>query len=228
MARQFPRHSPPAQQRRHHRLKMALAVCVAILLVRVLLTILLEYRWYIPPNFDASAFLGGRRYTFFGLYRVAFYVHIASGPVAIILASFLLLSGGRSRFRPWHRWAGRVLALLVPLLLTPSGLVMARYAYAGPPAALGFAVLSLLTCAALLLSVHYARTRQMRLHRCWAQRCWLLLVSPLILRLMSGVTIVTGIEATWTYQLNAWASWLIPCIAYELWLRKRDQNHENR
>ncbi len=228
MAIQLPSHSPLAQQRRLQQLKMAIAVCVAILLVRVLLTILLEYRWYIPPNFDASAFLGGRRYTFFGLYRVAFYVHIASGPVAIILASFLLLSGGRSRSRQWHRRSGRVLALLVPLLLAPSGLVMARYAYAGPPAALGFAALSLLTCAALLLSVHYARVRKFRLHRRWAERCWLFLVSPLILRLMAGVSIVAGIEATWTYQFNAWASWLIPWIGYELWHRKRYKNDENR
>ncbi len=196
--------------------KKILLAAVALLGVRVLLGILLEYRWYFPADFDESAFLGGRRYTFTGFYPTFFYVHILSGPVAITLASFLILSGGHPRFRWWHRQAGRALVLIVLLLLCPSGLMMARQAYAGPPAAAGFALLSLLTAAAALMSAYHARARRFALHRRWAQRCFLLLISPLILRLMAGITIVMDVESEWTYRLIAWLSWLVPLIAYEV------------
>ncbi len=197
------------------RSKRILLAAVAVLLARVFVGILLEYRWYLPADFDESAFLSGRRYTFTGLYPAFFYVHILSGPIAIALASFLILSGGHARLRTWHRLAGRALVLIVLLLLFPSGLFMASQAYAGPPAAAGFGMLSLLTATAALMSGYHARARRFALHQRWAQRCFLLLVSPLILRLMAGAAIVMDIESEWTYRLNAWLSWLAPLIVFE-------------
>ncbi|MCA9160330.1 MAG: hypothetical protein KDA72_18485 [Planctomycetales bacterium] len=79
-----------------------LLAALSILFTRVLVGILLEYRWYFPADFDESAFLSGRRYTFTGFYPAFFYVHIVSGPVSIVLASFLVLTGGLARFRRWH------------------------------------------------------------------------------------------------------------------------------
>lgn len=196
--------------------KSILLAALAILFTRVLLGILLEYRWYFPADFDASAFLSGRRYTFTGFYPAFFYTHVLSGPVAIVLASFLILSGGRARLSRWHRLAGRTLVLIVLFLLFPSGLVMAYQAYAGPPAAAGFGMLSLLTAAAALMAAYHARARRFALHRRWAERCFLLLLSPLILRLIAGVVIVMDIESLWTYRLNAWLSWLGPLMIYEV------------
>lgn len=197
------------------RSKRILLAALAILFTRVFLGILLEYRWYFPADFDKSAFLSGRRYTFTGFYPAFFYTHILSGPVAIVLATFQIFSGGRARFRRWHRLAGRALVLIVLLLLFPSGLVMAYQAYAGPPAAAGFGLLSLLTAAAALMSTYHARARRFALHRRWAERCFLLLLSPLILRLIAGAVIVMDIESEWTYRLNAWLSWLVPLLIYE-------------
>lgn len=196
--------------------KKILLAAIAVLVSRVLLGILLEYRWYLPANFDESAFLSGRRYTFTGLYSAFFYVHILGGPIAIALACFLLLSGGRLRFRTWHRPAGRTLVLIVLLLLTPSGLVMAWHAYAGPLAAVGFGLLSLLTAATALMSAYHAKAKRFALHRRWAERCFVLLISPLILRLIAGAVIVMDIESLWTYRLNAWLSWLVPLTIYEM------------
>ncbi|MEZ6074674.1 MAG: DUF2306 domain-containing protein [Pirellulaceae bacterium] len=95
-------------------------------------------------------------------------------------------------------------------LLFPSGLVMAYQAYAGPPAAAGFGILSLLTAAAALMTAYHARARNFALHRRWAERCFLLLISPLILRLIAGAVIVMDVESELTYRLNAWLSWLVP------------------
>ncbi|MDA8743964.1 hypothetical protein N9N28_04950 [Rubripirellula amarantea] len=47
----------------------------------------------------SSAFLTGRESTFYGLYELAFYAHIISSPVALVLAGGLVVSG-RQFFQP--------------------------------------------------------------------------------------------------------------------------------
>ncbi len=53
-------------------------------------------------------------------------------------------------------------------------------------------------------------------HRRWMSRCYLLLCSTVVLRLMAGLATLTGVEATWIDPLVAWASWLLPLAAFEL------------
>jgi hypothetical protein len=118
--------------RRLSKLRTIAAVVAGVLFVKVLLEILLEYRWYFPADFDSSAFLTGRRETFVGIYRMSFYAHIVSGPLAVILGAVLMGSGGRSRFFRMHRCLGKVQMLLVLGAVVPSGLVMASQAFAGP------------------------------------------------------------------------------------------------
>lgn len=198
---------------------MAALVAVSALFAKVLVSILLEYRWYFPADFDASEFLSGRRHTFFGVYRSAFYAHIVSGPIAVILGAFLMLSGGRSRYRRLHRYSGRLLMLIVLGVVLPSGLVMARQAYAGQIAAWGFASLSVATAACAATAWRLVRARKFQTHRRWATRCFILLASPLLLRLIAGAVIVMQMESEWSYRLNAWLSWLIPLAIYEFWWR---------
>ncbi len=107
--------------------------------------------------------------------------------------------------------------LLVLAVVVPSGLVMATQAHAGPIAAYGFASLSIATAACAMMALYFARNRNFRSHPSWAIRCFLLLASPLLLRLISGAAIVTQMESEWFYRLNAWVSWLIPLVIYEIW-----------
>lgn len=200
-------------------LRAIVAFAAALLFVKVLVAILLEYRWYFPADFEASSFLTGRRDSFVGVYRAAFYAHIISGPIAVVLAVFMMLSGGRPRLRHIHRPAGRLLMLIVLAVVVPSGLVMARKAFAGPIAAYGFASLSITTAACAATALYFARARNFRSHQRWATRCFLLLASPLLLRLIAGAAIVTNLESDWFYRLNAWLSWLIPLAIYEIWRR---------
>lgn len=198
---------------------MVVLVAAGVLLAKVLLAILWEYRWYFPADFDAS-FLSGRRYTFDGVYRVAFYTHIISGPVALLLGLFLILSGPRVRFSRLHRVVGRVLAAIVLVIVVPSGLVMASEAYAGPIAGWGFASLSIATGVSIAAAAYFARKRQLALHQRWAGRCFILLCSPLLLRVISGAVIAMQLESDWSYRFNAWASWLLPLAVFEVWWRR--------
>ena len=69
---------------RTRRLRKVAVLAAGLLFAKVLLEILYEYRWYFPANFEA-AFLIGRQDSFVGLYRAAFYAHVISGPLAILL-----------------------------------------------------------------------------------------------------------------------------------------------
>jgi uncharacterized membrane protein len=191
---------------------------LSLLFLKLLISILYEYRNYFPANFD-SAFLTGRQSLFVGSYRVAFYVHLISGPLAVVLGCCMMLSGGRSNYRQFHRLAGRLLILIVMLAVAPSGLVMALWAHAGPIAAVGFGLLSLGTALTAFTTIAQARARQFRSHQRWATRCFILLCSPLLLRLVSGALMVLQWDSEWTYRLNAWLSWLIPLAVYEVWWR---------
>jgi uncharacterized membrane protein len=191
------------------------AIAMVILLAKIWLTILFEYRMYFPANFEA-AFLIGRRESFADAYRCAFYVHIISGPLTILFGSLLMISGGRSRYRRAHRLAGRLQMIIIFAALVPSGLWIAPYALAGPMAAWGFASLSLATAASAAAAVYHAVANEFAAHRRWAGRCFVLLCSPLLFRLISGGLIVMQWESEWAYRANAWMSWLLPLAIYEI------------
>lgn len=91
-----------------------------------------------------------------------------------------------------------------------SGLVMAGRAYAGPIAGLGFATLAIATMFSGLAAAYYAIHRQLETHQRWAVRCFVLLCSPMLLRIVGGILYVTDLESHVTYQLNAWLSWIVP------------------
>jgi len=197
----------------------ALLFATVLLVCKVLVETVYEYRWYFPADFVAADFLMGREPTFFGMYRAAFYTHIISGPITILLGGGLILTSGISRLASWHRIGGRVQILLVLALVTPSGLIMSTQAFTGAIAGVGFAAHSIITAAAAIAAIHFAQRRQFSRHRRWATRCFLLLCSPLLLRVISGATIVIHVDSDLTYQVTAWLSWLMPLIGYECWAR---------
>lgn len=185
----------------------------AWLIVQTTVVVVLGYRDYLPPNFRAD-FLLGRSGYFFGAYQWAFYAHIFTGPITLLLGLVLISDAFRLRYPAWHRWLGRTQGVLVLLLVAPSGLWMAGYA----PSAIaqgGFAMLALATGACVAMGWREAVRRRFDTHRWWMLRCYALLCSAVVLRLIGGLSEVTG--AYWTYPLAAWVSWLLPLLAVELW-----------
>lgn len=61
-----------------------------------------------------------------------------------------------------------------------------------------------------------AAGRRFEEHRRWMWRCFLLLCSAVVVRLVGGLATVTGVDADWVYPLTAWASWLAPLAAFEI------------
>lgn len=205
----------PTHTNRFRRLKQVVFWGCVLVSAKVFLSILYQYRWYFPPDFDASPFLAGRRFTFTGLYRGAFYVHLVAGPLALIFGTFLMTTGGRAGWNRLHRAIGKTQLLVVWGSVVPSGLIMSMQAYGGTVSQTGFVVQSVLTGLTILYAAILARGGNVASHRRWATRCYILLWSPLLLRVVAGLMIVSNFESEWTYRLNAWLSWLLPLAVYE-------------
>ena len=186
------------------------------LILRVLIGILANYPDYFPPNFD-SLFLQGREATFNGTYRAAFYVHIFSGPVVLFNGLILLSDYVRRRYGGLHRWLGRVQVVVLLLFVLPSSMVMSRHAFGGWPAGFSFFLLSATTAGWAIIGVIYALRRRYDRHRRWMTRCYILICSAAILRLISGAASLLEVSSPEVaYICAAWASWLIPLAAYEI------------
>jgi hypothetical protein len=192
---------------------------VCLLVCKMLLSVILSYRDYFPANFH-SDFLIGREAYFLGSYRWVFYVHIVAGPFVLLSGLVLLSDSVRRRFPLWHPRLGRIHVLCVLFAVAPSGLWMARYADTGAVAGIGFAVLAIATAYSAAKGWQMAIQRRFDEHRRWMQRCFALLCSAVVLRVIGGTSDILGAE--WTYPLAAWVSWLLPLVVLES-LRLRTQ-----
>jgi uncharacterized membrane protein len=201
---------------RHRILTTVLRWLAVVLILRVLVTILANYPDYFPPDFD-SIFLQGREATFTGLYRLAFYVHIVSGPIVLVNGLILLSERVRRRHDRWHRMLGRVQVVVLLLFVLPSSVVMSRHAFGGWPAGLSFMLLSVVTAGCAVAGVVYARRRRYEQHRRWMLRCYVLISSAVALRLISGAAGLVGVpNPEGAYIVAAWSSWLFPLAVYEI------------
>jgi hypothetical protein len=200
-----------------------LTLVASVLILKVTASVVSNYHDYFPANF-ASDFLRGRERYFLGVYQWAFYTHILSGPVSLVLGLILIGERSRARFPKWHRCLGRIQVACVLVLVTPSGLRMAYYARGGPIAAVGLAALAVATAICASLGAWSAVTRRFVDHRRWMWRCYLLLCSAVVLRLLGGLATVTGVTAPWVDPLATWMSWLAPLTAFELreWTRRKN------
>jgi hypothetical protein len=195
-------------------LSRLLTILAAILIWKVTLSVVIEYRHYIPPNFD-SDFLRGREQYFWGAYHWAFYTHLLSGPTSLILGTILVSERFRRAVPIWHRRLGRLQGVCVLLLVAPSGLWMAYYAETGAIAATGLGLLAITTATSVALGWRAAVRRKFANHRRWMWRTFILLCSAVVLRMIGGLATVLHFEAPWLYPLSTWVSWLVPLLVLE-------------
>lgn len=201
---------------RYHLLLTALRWLAVALVLRVLVTIVANYPDYFPPNFDAL-FLQGREAMFGGAYRVAFYAHIFAGPVVLLNGLLLLSESVRRRYRGLHRGLGWLQVVVLLGLVLPTSVVMSRYAFGGWASGLSFLLLSVATAGCAVAGVVQAKRRRYDRHRRWMLRCYVLICSAVVLRLISGAAGLLGVsnpEAA--YVAAAWGSWLGPLAIYEV------------
>src|SRR5262245_66680663 len=100
------------QKPRSQNLSGVLTLVASLLILKVTVSVVLGYRDYFPANFRTD-FLQGREDYFFGPYGWAFYTHIVSGPITLILGLLLVSEAFRTGFPTWHRRLGKAAGPLV-------------------------------------------------------------------------------------------------------------------
>jgi uncharacterized membrane protein YozB (DUF420 family) len=187
----------------------------AIIVFKVLLVVILNYVNYWPPNFQ-NDFLSGRERYFSGVYQLAFYTHIVSGPLTFLMAMLLVSDSLCVKFSTWHRIVGRWNVFLILFFLVPSGTLMAFYPRAGPVAGAGLLMLAALSGFCTVMGWRAAVRRKFLIHRRWMLRTFVLLSSAVVLRLMGGAATMLGVSVVWFDPLATWLSWCLPLLCLEI------------
>ena len=155
------------------------------------------------------------------LWRAMLAIHIAGG-VGCLVA--LLLSSATARSKRWkwlHRWSGRFYAVIVLVLLCPSGLLMAPFAKGGLPGKFGFLLLVGLTFWFTWKGTRYAIERRFALHRKWMTRSMAMAATAMTFRLSQVVLSNFDISANTNYVASHYISTFGNWLVVEIWLGTR-------
>lgn len=208
---------------RNTHLRQFTIIAATLLILKTILSVALNLPDYFSPNFNHD-FLRGRETHFFGSYQYAFYTHILSGPTSLFLGLLLLNDNLRRRSATTHRYLGRLQITCILSLVVPSGLWMAQYAQAGISASVAFSALSLATGLTALMGWRCAVSRSFAMHQRWMTRCFTLLCSAVVIRVLGGFASIAGI--TWSHfdVVSAWLCWIVPLAILEFhYLNSRRQ-----
>jgi uncharacterized membrane protein len=156
-------------------------------------------------------------------YRVPLHGHIVFGPLALIVAPFQFWTWLRSRHRTIHRTIGYLYASSIAIAGTSSLFLLPRFE-GSMWAATGFAVLASLWIFSTTYAVFLARSGQTEAHRTWMMRSAALTFAAVVLRLMTLPLMWTGMTLTQSYDVTAWASWLLPLVVVELSTRRAQRS----
>lgn len=198
------------------RLQYVFWVSLTILFAKVFVSILCGYIDYFPANFKSNFLLGREEY-FFGVYQIAFYTHLFFGPASLLFGTVLFFSGLGFLKSKWidHRRLGKIQFAVVMGGVVPSGIIMAWPGFIGWPLAAGLLALAVATALTMWMAAVRARQFNYQSHRTWATRCYLLLISPLVLRIVNGALEFYELQTLWILSLNGWITWVIPLIVFE-------------
>ncbi len=154
------------------------------------------------------------------IWMTAFYFHVVSCIVCLLLGPFQFIAYLRKNYPTWHRGAGKVYIASILFAGAPSGLYMAVFANGGLPAQLGFVVLSVLWIMTTYLAYHTIRTRDFKAHMAWTARSYALTFSAVTLRLWTPIlSIYTNIPHEVIIASTAWLNWIPNLLITEILIR---------
>ena len=152
-------------------------------------------------------------------HNLPLYAHIVFAPLALVLMPFQFWKGLRNGNRALHRLVGYSYVGSVVIAALGSLFILPRFA-GSPWASAGFALLALLWIYTTGRAVLHARVGRTDMHRLWMMRSAALTFAAVVLRLIT-IPLMSTMTLTQSYDITAWASWLIPLIFVEYRLRRR-------
>lgn len=159
--------------------------------------------------------------------NLAVFSHMLGGAVITALAPLQLYTGLHRRLLRTHRWAGRLIVLLA-LTSALGGLVFiaSRGTIGGWFMDVGFAIYGACLALAAVQAIRHARAGELRLHREWALRLFVLALASWLFRLHYVVWFLLTDGLGSTPELNGpfdrvqvFAFFVPYLIALEIYLR---------
>jgi uncharacterized membrane protein len=147
-------------------------------------------------------------------------LHVVTGVIALVVAPIQLIPAIRERRPRLHRLTGRTYVLACALA-APAGFMLALGTFAGPVAAVGFAIPAVLWPLATAMGVRAAIRRDFEHHRAWMLRSFAICANAITLRLLLPLSAICGFEFVSAYRVIAWLGWMINLAAIELYLRRK-------
>ena len=144
------------------------------------------------------------------LWRIAFYVHLASGTISILIGLLLFMPRLVMPSSNLHKSLGKIYVVAILYFGAPTGLYLGFYAEAGMWASIGFVGMSLAWAIPTLLAVETIRKGEVEEHYKWMVRSLSLTLAGVTLRLMTPI----GIHLLeWDYNTNfivtAYIPWML-------------------
>ncbi|MEO1526322.1 MAG: DUF2306 domain-containing protein [Planctomycetota bacterium] len=186
--------------------------------------ILAPYAHYMPPDFEQGFLLGKRSFFYRNGYWIGFFAHIVAAPLALFLGALQCSQTVLRRWPAFHRYLGRAYGISVLGFAAPGGLVMATHAYGGLSGAICFALIAVGAWLATWIGWRAARARAFDSHRRWMLRSYTLILSAVALRLINIGLSSFELDHELTYQISAWASFVLPLAGLEWGIRQRTDN----
>ncbi|MBL8644977.1 MAG: DUF2306 domain-containing protein, partial [Rhodospirillaceae bacterium] len=135
-------------------------------------------------------------------------LHAATGALGLLLCLGQMSRTLRAKRPDIHRWVGRI---TVPVAVTSgaAGLLLAVYSYGGWITHMGFGGLGVLTIACPILGWAAMRRKDVKTHRAWMLRTFLLLFAAVTLRIeLPLLAAIFEGQFRPAYQIVSWLCWV--------------------
>ena len=149
------------------------------------------------------------------------YSHVFASIAALTLGPFQFSRRLRARHPRFHRWSGRVYLGVGVLIGGVSGFYMARFAFGGFPARVGFSLLAICWLYSGFRAFIAIRRGAVDEHRKWMVRNFALTLAAVTIRLYLPAGSILGVPFEVTYPVSTWLCWVPNLVAAE-WILKHE------
>ncbi|HRR08788.1 MAG TPA: DUF2306 domain-containing protein [Rhodothermales bacterium] len=178
---------------------------------------------YIPIRDDAAFLMIKPDYIHITHWKIAFFIHVFTSMFALG-AGFLQFSRAiMQKWKPLHRWVGRIYVWNILFVTGPASLVMAFYANGGWTSRLAFILLAVLWLFTTAQAWRSALSGAFKAHRSWMYRSYALTLSALTLRIWKWLIVALLAPPPMdVYRIVAWLGF-IPNLILAEWLIRNNQ-----
>jgi Predicted membrane protein (DUF2306) len=142
-------------------------------------------------------------------YQVCFYTHITSSVIVIATGIFQFSTHLLKKFKPIHRFLGKIYLIMVVVLAAPSGMIIGLYANGGLSGKVGFVLQSMAWWLTTFWAWEAIMKKNYLLHIQMMMRSYALTLAAMSLRTESyAMYYFFETKPIETYQTVTWLSWV--------------------